>query len=114
MSQAILTLNAGSSSLKFSLFTFDEALTLLAEGRVTNISERRAGSSEDEQARHNPGMQAVSFEIVHFIDIDRSRKNRSQQPKSGRICLRDQDIQHFIRFDPPLGTKYLPELTVRR
>lgn len=37
MGKAILTLNAGSSSVKFSLFTFDEKLELLADGRVTGI-----------------------------------------------------------------------------
>jgi acetate kinase len=41
MNKAILTINAGSSSVKFCLFTFDKDMKLLAGGRIVDIQERR-------------------------------------------------------------------------
>ncbi|OYY03912.1 MAG: acetate kinase [Acidocella sp. 35-58-6] len=39
MSEAILTLNAGSSSIKFALFTFNHALTNIAHGEMADIGD---------------------------------------------------------------------------
>ncbi|MDR3520039.1 MAG: acetate/propionate family kinase [Acidocella sp.] len=39
MSEAILTLNAGSSSIKFALFKFNHALTNIAHGEMADIGE---------------------------------------------------------------------------
>jgi acetate kinase len=55
MGKAILTLNAGSSSVKFRLFTFDAALSPLAGGRVVDIGgaplfqARKEGGDEQKQ-----------------------------------------------------------------
>jgi acetate kinase len=50
MKETILTLNAGSSSVKFCLFAKDKELPLLAHGKVSDIGNKPLFSATDDEA----------------------------------------------------------------
>ncbi len=47
-------------------------------------------------------MQAVPIEVIHFVDVDRARKDRMQQAARRRFVPRGHNVEHFFRLDLPL------------
>ena len=64
-------------------------------------------------AIRDAGMQAVSLEIIEFIDIDRSRENRTQQPLLRHFRAFRQDVDHIARLNLPFRLQHLSQLTLR-
>ncbi len=60
MTRVILTLNAGSSSVKFRLFGLEASLPALADGKVVGIHERRTGQAVTPHAKQSDRRRGIS------------------------------------------------------
>ncbi len=55
-------------------------------------------------------MQAVAFEVIQFVDVDRAGQNRSQQPELRLVAAGDEHIEDFVGADSPVVGEDLREL----
>lgn len=101
MSQAILTLNAGSSSVKFCLFTFDSALSLLAGGRVVDIggSPVFSAAKEDKAEQKKALPPATTHEEALDVILEWLQTNRGESWDFSTVAHRI--VHGGKRFDAP-------------
>lgn len=77
MTDALLVLNVGSSSVKFRVFGAEESLPLLADGRVTGIGSTPVFSVKGEDARSLPANLTQKQALQSVLDwIETAGHNR--------------------------------------
>jgi hypothetical protein len=54
-------------------------------------------------------MQAVAFQVIHLVDVDRSREDGPHQAQPRRIGPGDEHVEHFRGFDLPFALQDLAE-----
>ena len=54
----------------------------------------------------HPAVQAVAAQVVHLVDVDRSRQNRTQQAAIRGIGAGHQNVQHLLGCHTPLRLQH--------
>lgn len=101
MTNAILTLNAGSSSIKFSLFTADDRLTKISVGQVSRIGLDPFYEEGDKKSQLPLAKDASHAEIMAWlINHLKNEKTEINLVAAGhRVVHGGQKFTHAIALD---------------